>query len=493
MRRAAIVGLQATLLLGFTACGGGGGDGFAPYATYAGKCSVVEENHWLRSWTHDLYLWYSEVEDVNPATVASPADYFDLMKTMVRLPSGQDKDRFHFTYPTDLWQQLSQSGISVGYGASWKDDVASEVFVQFVEPGSPAQSVGIKRGDEVLRVDGVAVHDIASQHDVDTVFDGLYPAAANEMHTFVFRDRDGGADFTRTLTATDFAADPVPVTRVLDTAGGKVGYLLFNSHDRPAESQLIDAVNTFRSEHITDLVLDMRYNGGGYLFVASQLAWMIAGSAATNGKDFERIQFNDQHPFTDPVTGNLLQPYPFLDVTSGLGSLRAGQALPALNLSRLFVLTSGGTCSASESVINGLRGIGIAVHLVGADTCGKPYGFYPQDNCGTTYFSIQFQGVNEAGFGDYLEGFSATRGDIAQGARLPGCTVEDDLAHELGDADEAQLAAALTYRAASSCPAEPSSKPRLSMRRPLPEGLRAAWRPPAQPWRAVRLLNRPAR
>jgi carboxyl-terminal processing protease len=133
------------------------------------------------------------------------------------------------------------------------------------------------------------------------------------------------------------------------------------------------------------------------------------------------------------------------------------------------------------------------VYLIGGDTCGKPYGFYPKDNCGTTYFSIQFQGVNEAGFGDYLEGFSATRTDIAQGARLPGCTVADDLSHELGNAGEGQLAAALAYRTAGSCPImPPPGKPRLSPRSEAPDALRAAWRPPARPWREVRLADRPA-
>jgi hypothetical protein len=72
----------------------------------------------------------------------------------------------------------------------------------------------------------------------------------------------------------------------------------------------------------------------------------------------------------------------------------------------VFVLTSADTCSASESIVNGLRGAGVTVHLVGSTTCGKPYGFYPQDNCGTTYFAIQFQGVNFLGFGDYADGFT---------------------------------------------------------------------------------------
>jgi hypothetical protein len=90
---------------------------------------------------------------------------------------------------------------------------------------------------------------------------------------------------------------------------------------------------------------------------------------------------------------------------------------------------------------------------IGSVTCGKPYGFYDQPNCGTTYFSIQFRGVNAKGFGDYTDGFfpanSTTKGAVD--ATLPGCSVADDFSHALGDANEGRLAAALNYRDTSSC------------------------------------------
>jgi hypothetical protein len=189
----------------------------------------------------------------------------------------------------------------------------------------------------------------------------------------------------------------------------------------------------------------MRYNGGGYLAIAAQLAYMIAGPTATNGKIFERETFNDKYPTTDPVTGQPLTPSAFLDHTVGF-SLASGQPLPTLGLSRVFVLTGGGTCSASEAVMNGLAGVDVQVIQIGSKTCGKPYGFYPEDNCGTTYFAIQFEGVNQKNFGDYSDGF------VPQGI-LPGCFVPDDFTHTLGDPAEARVAAALQYRAAGMCSA----------------------------------------
>jgi hypothetical protein len=188
---------------------------------------------------------------------------------------------------------------------------------------------------------------------------------------------------------------------------------------------------------VNDLVLDMRYNGGGYLAIASELAYMIAGPDATKGKIFEQLVANDK---TKPRA-----PGAFLSAATGFvpAQIKPGTVLPYLGLKRVTVLTTPGTCSASESVINSLRGIDVEVNLIGGETCGKPYAFVPASNCGTTYFSIQVQGTNNKGFGDYADGFK------------PTCNVADDLGHAMGDPAESLLATALSYRANGVCPAAP--------------------------------------
>ena len=167
------------------------------------------------------------------------------------------------------------------------------------------------------------------------------------------------------------------------------------------------------------------------------------------------MSFNDKYPSIDPVTRAPNTPILFRSTAVGFGTTAAGTALPTLNLGRVFVLTGSDTCSASESVMNGLRGVGVEVIQIGATTCGKPYGFYPTDNCGTTYFSIQFKGVNAAGFGDSSDGFAPQNGatsGLPADAILPGCAVADDFTHALGDPAEARLAAALQYRTNGVCP-----------------------------------------
>ena len=106
----------------------------------------------------------------------------------------------------------------------------------------------------------------------------------------------------------------------------------------------------------------------------------------------------------------------------------------------------------------------VEVYIIGSTTCGKPYGFYPMDNCGTTYFSIQFRGENAKNFGDYSDGFSPANQTGVVGTTVPGCSVADDFTHELGDPAEGRIAAALAFRASNNqaCPAPSGfSEPRL--------------------------------
>jgi hypothetical protein len=281
---------------------------------------------------------------------------------------------------------------------------------------------------------------------------GLFPKAVGEKHTFTVLDR--GSSTQRTFDMTAAAVTSVPVKYVGLIPNTKVGYLFFDRHNAIAEQGLVDAFNKLKGLGVTDLIVDLRYNGGGYLKIASELAYMIAGPGPTTNVTFEKTIFNDKYPTNDPVTGDPLTPTPFYTQTVGL-SIAPGQALPHLDLPRVFVLTAHGTCSASESVINGLLGAGVNVYLIGHNTCGKPYGFYNQDNCGTTFLAIEFQGVNAKGFGDYTDGFVPGGGGPAG---PPGCQVTDDFTHDLGDPAEGRLAAALQFRATQTCP-PPTSRP----------------------------------
>lgn len=230
--------------------------------------------------------------------------------------------------------------------------------------------------------------------------------------------------------------NPVPIHRVQTSTGGReVGYVLFNDHDTGAQDHLIAAFRDLEAGNVQDLVLDLRNNAGGYLYIALTAASMIAGPSS-EGKVFERLRYNDKRQSLSESSVLRFSGR----AQFGERDYPVGTALPQLDLPRVFVLTSGTTCSASESIINALRGIDVQVIRIGDTTCGKPYGFTRKDNCGVAYFPIEFQGTNAKDFGDYQAGFQ------------PICRVEDTGAAP-GSGSDALLDAALHYIDNDACPA----------------------------------------
>jgi len=457
------------------ACGGGGSGGgsanattstqasattstwtagvFLPANTWRSQCTATSENNFLRSFSNNTYLWFDEIVDRDPALYSTSA-YFNLLKTEALTPSGNPKDKFHFSVPTAEWNAQSETGVAVGYGAQFavlqSTPPNRQIMVAYTEPGTPAvaPAAALQRGAQILTVDGINV----ANGNAAALNAGLFPETAGETHNFSVRD-PGGAIRTITMRSGAVTSTPVQNVTTIPIPGGKAGYLLFNDHIATAEGGLYNAVRTLATAGVTELVLDLRYNGGGFLDIASELAYMIAGPARTAGRVFEAIKFNNKHPLFDPITGNTLTPVPFRTRSVGLDPvLPAGTLLPTLNLSRVYVLTGAGTCSASESIINSLRGVDVNVIQIGSTTCGKPYGFYPEDNCGTTYFTIQFLGVNAKGFGDYIDGFSPANATSNIGTVIPGCSVRDDFTAALGSPVEARLAAALNHIQTGGCP-----------------------------------------
>jgi carboxyl-terminal processing protease len=450
--------------------------------------TALDEKNWLRSWTNDLYLWFGEVTDQDPAGFASDATYFNALKTSATTASGKPKDRFHFTYPTAAWEALSQSGVQAGYGANFVIIAGTpprNVVVGYTEPGSAAVAApaSLARGAKILTVDNVDMVNANDQASIDTLNAGLSPQTTGESHTFSIMDEGATTPRTVTMVSANVTETPVQNVYTIPTAGGLVGYILFNDHIATAENEFVAAINQLKSAGVTDLVLDIRYNGGGYLDIASEVAYMIAGPTPTTGQTFELSQFNTKHPTVNPVTQATITPLGFHTTTQGF-SLTAGQALPHLDLLRVFVLTTGSTCSASEAIINSLQGVNVQVFQIGSTTCGKPYGFYPADNCGVTYFSIQFQGTNAKGFDNYPNGFTPQNTIATEGALVPGCSVADDFAHPLGDPAEGLLASALSYRANGVCPLPPSGL------QPSPSLSAGAYVPPAANGVAIKSLWR---
>ncbi len=422
-----------------------------PYPDKAG--TAMHEKLWLRSWSNRTYLWYRELPDRDPAAY-TVADYFELLRTTALTDSGKNKDNYHYAESTASYRQSTQSGIDAGYGIAWAIAAGApprRIYIAYTEPGSVAAQQGLSRGALLQELDGIDVVNANTTAAVDRINAFLYPDNVGLSHQLTFQNSDGSRR-SLTLVSANTSKTPVQNVKVIQSPAGKVGYLQFNSHIALAQPQLIDAFTLFRDQGVQELVLDIRYNGGGLLALASQLAYMVAGPNVIQGRIFEKTSFNDKYPNTDPITGRALQPMPFYN--RGINyqtSQFTNQTLPHLTLKRVFVLTTGRTCSASEAVINGLRGVDLEVIQIGNKTCGKPYGFYPTDNCGTTYSTIQFSGVNAKNFGEFADGFNPTPAPQFA-ADIQGCVVSDDFSKALGDTQEKLLATALGYMSGQSCP-----------------------------------------
>jgi len=490
MRIARWIGVALTLGA-MVSCGGGGGGGGSsevPQSCSANNpfradatgptvtASLTVEKSWVRGYMDASYLWYREIPNVNAADplfnvdtssgfYASIDNYFNALLTPNLSTSGlKPKDEFSFTYPTRLWDQLINSGSTAGWGIEWHYDTRDAtvgtingIRVAFVHPGSPAFDVGLQRGDLLVTIGGVTASATNNPNAYNAIISQLFPAAGQRMDFVV--NRNGTTITVSPTSSGNLTLTPVGQPSVITTSNGKkVGYLLFNDHLLTAEQGLIGAFSAFTNPPIDELVLDLRYNGGGYLYIASQVAYMIAShqiNSPTVGRVFERTVFNDKRGAENSDT--------FFFDTSCFPDPRSFnctnvQPLPQLGLSRVYVLTSGDTCSASEAIINGLRGVGIDVIQIGTTTCGKPYGFFGQSNCGITYFPIEFQGVNAAGFGDYADGFQPDPVGSTTSNRIKGCTSSDDLGDPLGSPNEAQLATALYHVTNGACPPAPLAR-----------------------------------
>lgn len=401
----------------------------------------TDEKNFLRAWTNETYLWFDEVTDRSPTIDSqTPQDYFLLLKTNRTTSSGAPKDNFHFYEPTED-AEAWEAGISYDYGFRLKvysSTPPRRYFIAYVEPGSPAATAGVQRGDRIMKIDSYDLVTEESNAGLMALNEGLFPSELGAAHNFELQAVDGSSKMV-SLQAGQIESKTVLHNSVIDTDSGKVGYLVFNSHVEKSQDEWVTVISQFKFAEVSDLIVDLRYNGGGLLSIASLASFMIAGTNVQDKVFYEQIQ-NSKQP--------RLEPFPFLD--EGLYGLNKNVALPSLHLNRVFILSSESTCSASEAIINGLRGANVEVFLIGATTCGKPYGFYPEDNCGTTYYTIQLKGANAKGFGEYSDGFIPSNSDNGT-TRVKGCSVEDDLNHQLGDSSEAMLATALRFRATGNC------------------------------------------
>lgn len=392
---------------------------FASASSLAGQCTATQEKKFIRSYLDEVYLWPDQIQRRDAFAYDTPADYFS---AILAPPSI---DRFSFSSTSDE-ADARETAETFDVGIHWVNTGSTSDplwRVARVETNSPAQNAGLRRGDTLF----------------GRINTNLYSASVQPLY-YDFSFLRNGLLLRADLRPAPIFEDPVGPALQITANKRQIGYIAFEAHYGNAQDQLINAFQQMAQAGVSDLVLDMRYNSGGYLYIAGTLASMLTPSPTLATRPvFVRLQPNAK--LATSYQDAVLRMSPQLQYVDNNAFFKAGTVLPKLSLQRVYVLTTGATCSASESLINGLRGVGVTVHTIGDTTCGKPYGMSRQDNCGTAYYPIEFRGVNARGESDFANGFT------------PTCTVPDDLDHARGDAQEAQLKAALTHMETGACPA----------------------------------------
>ncbi len=418
--------------------------------------SIALENHYLRSWSHENYFWYDELPDLDPRETSTTDAYFKKLVTPEKTANGTEKDRFHFSEDEVQGDQVTFTGERGGYGINWSFN-NDQLFVVYVDNDSPASNAGLTRGMQLISAQGIALAGPRTKAQTDTLNEVLFNPELDREHTFVFRDLQG-VSRSLSMTAKNVPISSVHVNKTIDTVTGPVGYLAFTTFNTfTAENQLKAAFDSFAADNINDLVLDLRYNGGGFLYISAQLSYLIAGQSNTANEEYATLLYNDKRTADNVV-------FPFIKET--IRDEGARQPLTSVDLNRVYILTTGATCSASEAVINGLRGIGVEVIQIGGATCGKAHGFNGVTNCGTRYFSIDFEVVNGQGFGEYVDGFEPVDSGDPMTNKVTGCKVKDDLSYALGDLSEPMLNTALFYRDNGECPPVATAQAKTGQSKP---------------------------
>lgn len=266
--------------------------------------------------------------------------------------------------------------------------------IQGVHPGSSADQVGLKRGMEIHKVGGESI----STKEWKDIYISLI--AGDSRSTQQVTDKDGRV---YNINSGPIEVNPVIYSHVKNNHSHRIGYLVYSKFDAGFDQELFDVFKKFKKENITDLILDLRYNGGGHVISAQLISSCIAGSAY-EGEVFSSYRYNEERM---KAIGNKKKTDPFLYST--YENLNTSLAEGAVNLSKIYCLVSGQTASASELVINSLRGIDIEVILIGERTNGKNVGMEGTEfttKAGTyEFFPITFQSYNAKDFGAYENGF----------------------------------------------------------------------------------------
>ncbi len=360
-------------------------------------------------YSRDIYLWYSQIPSTfNGQTYADPNAIMTAIRAYSVEPGfSQPVDRWSFAVKQQEWDNVS-SGAAKDFGMNVFFKAEGDLRVRFVERSSPAGLAGIRRGWRITKINNSSNITTAN---ASFIIDAVYNSQSG---SFTFQKPDGSS-VDMTLTGAAYQEHPVFFDSVYTAGTKKLGYLVFNSFlgdTTEIYNEFQRVFTKFAQQNVSEVAVDLRYNGGGYVSVQQKLANYLVNASA-NGQLMMKEQFNDK--------------YTQFNETDNF------QKLGSVNLSRVFFIVSSNTASASELVINNLKPF-MNVMLVGPSrTYGKPVGFFPIPVGEWYIFPVSFRSTNKNGEGNYFDGLALNN------------QVADGLDKDWGDVNESSFASVIRY------------------------------------------------
>ena len=429
-----------------SSCGGGGGGAIpdssstTPPVTVTppvtpppvNACSLSSRLDWVAARLRDDYLFPDLLANISPAGYTDIQKFIDDLTAPAR---AAGKDKLGFSYVTSIAEEnaLINSGSSAGFGIRLFTE-GNRVFISEAFEGAPGLAAGLDRGVEVLAV-GTSASNLQNVADIiasgGSVSAALGPSDPGVTRTFRIRNT-AGVDSIITATKADYALDPVSDrygSRILTDGGKKVGYVNLRTFIvSNADQQLRDVFANFKAQNVTEVIVDLRYNGGGLVSLAETLTNLL-GANRTSSDVLSKTVFNAR-------------------LSSGNRTTYFAPQAQSIAPTKIAFIGTGASASASELVMNALIPYyGANIALIGADTFGKPVGQIQRDRpeCDDRFRVMAFQTTNRDNNGDYFNGLASSFQRT--------CRATDDLTRQLGDASENSIKTALDFLAGRSCTA----------------------------------------
>jgi len=404
-----LVTLLATALV--SGCSGGSPSGGPPQVG-TDACSVDGQKRYVLERMREVYFWNQMLPDsVDPDSFPTAEALLDY------LVSFQPLDHFSYIDLAAADAQFFGEGKYEGFGFSTRFEAPGDLRFTRVFADSPANAAGFARGQRIVTLNGRTIDDIEANEGVGALF------SLPSLEFLIRRPDD--SEFSVAVDQGIVTINPLPQYRIIDRPGGaKYGYLELVTFISTAEASLADVFSAFRQAGVTDVIMDLRYNGGG-LVVTTELLGDYLGGGVPPGSVFSWTLFNDNIAFLNRTE--------YFEAVAD-----------SVNLSRLVVIATGNTASASELVTNAMFPYA-DVSIVGAATLGKPVGQLGLQFCDKILRPTSFETINADGNGRYFDGLPAD------------CAAEDDLLEPIGDDADPNIVAALALLDNGACPVDPAS------------------------------------